>query len=110
MRIAWSRAVASVFWFATAGYCVLSAVPFASEQFLKPGLVPALVTLAQWHTWISLAALAACATTPAAAPEPGTPVSWYTAGTYEVEIAGERVGADASLRPFYDPSSQRPRG
>ena len=61
MRIVWSRAIASVFWFATAGYCVLSAVPFASEQFLKPGLVPALVTFAGWHTWISLAALVACA-------------------------------------------------
>ena len=61
MRIVWSRAIASVFWFATAGYCLLSAVPFASEQFLKPGLVPALVTFAGWHAWISLAALGACA-------------------------------------------------
>ena len=61
MRIVWSRAIASVFWFATAGYCLLSAIPFASEQFLKPGLVPALVTFAGWHAWISLAALAACA-------------------------------------------------
>lgn len=61
MRIAWGRAIASVFWFATAGYCLLSAIPFASEQFLKPGLVPALVTFAGWHAWISLAALGACA-------------------------------------------------
>ena len=61
MRIVWSRAIASVFWFATAAYCLLSAVPFASEQFLKPGLVPALVTFAGWHAWISVAALAACA-------------------------------------------------
>jgi 4-methylaminobutanoate oxidase (formaldehyde-forming) len=43
------------------------------------------------------------------APEPGTPASWYTAGDYEIEIAGERVGASASLRPLYDPSAQRPR-
>ena len=61
MRVAWSRTIASVFWVATAGYCLLSAVPFASEQFLKPGLVPALVTFARWHAWISLAALGACA-------------------------------------------------
>ena len=46
MRIVWSRAIAGVFWFATAAYCLLSAIPFASEQFLKPGLVPALVTFA----------------------------------------------------------------
>ena len=61
MRIAFSRAIAGVFWFATAVYCLLSAVPFASEQFLKPQLVPALVIFAERHAWISLAALAACA-------------------------------------------------
>jgi 4-methylaminobutanoate oxidase (formaldehyde-forming) len=43
------------------------------------------------------------------APEPGTPASWYRAGNYEIEIAGERVPADSSLRPMYDPASQRPR-
>ena len=61
MRIAWSRAIASVFWFATASYCLLSAIPFASEQFLKPQLLPALVTFARQHAWISLAALVGCA-------------------------------------------------
>jgi Sulfatase len=61
MRIAWSRAITGAFWFATAAYCLLSAIPFASEQFLKPGLVPALVTFAGWHAWISLAALSGCA-------------------------------------------------
>ena len=44
------------------------------------------------------------------APEPGTPPSWYTAREYEIEIAGLRVPADASLRPRYDPRSERPRG
>ena len=44
------------------------------------------------------------------APAPGTPPSWYTAGEYEIEIAGERVPADASLRPRYDPKSEGPRG
>jgi glycine cleavage system aminomethyltransferase T len=43
------------------------------------------------------------------APEPGTPASWYRSGTYEIEIAGQRVPAEASLRPLYDPASQRPR-
>ena len=43
------------------------------------------------------------------APEPGTERSWYTAGTYEIEIAAERVPARASLRPMYDPASERPR-
>ncbi len=61
MRIALTRAITSAFWFATAAYCLLSAIPFASEQFLKPGLVPALVMFAGRHAWISLAALATCA-------------------------------------------------
>ncbi len=28
-------------------------------------------------------------------------------GSYEIEVAGERVAAKASLRPFYDPKSER---
>lgn len=27
--------------------------------------------------------------------------------TYEIEVAGRRVGAKASLKPFYDPKSER---
>ncbi len=39
----------------------------------------------------------------------GAPVSadWIAAGRYEVEVADERIGARASLRPFYDPASER---
>lgn len=61
MRVVWSRAVVAVFWLFTAGYCLLSAIPFASEQFLRPRLVPALATLADWHPWLSLSALLATA-------------------------------------------------
>ena len=37
------------------------------------------------------------------------PVSddWITAGRYEIEVAAERVPARVSLRPFYDPASER---
>ncbi len=31
------------------------------------------------------------------------------ASTYEIEIMGTRIGAEASLRPMYDPGSERPR-
>jgi 4-methylaminobutanoate oxidase (formaldehyde-forming) len=34
---------------------------------------------------------------------------WILSGVYEIEVAGERVGATASLEPFYDPKSTRPR-
>jgi choline dehydrogenase-like flavoprotein len=43
------------------------------------------------------------------APEPGTPPSWYTAGEYEIEIAGQRIPVGASLRPRYDPATTPPR-
>ena len=32
---------------------------------------------------------------------------WVAAGSYEIEVAGERYAADASLAPWYDPSSAR---
>ena len=32
---------------------------------------------------------------------------WVKSGRYELEIAAERFEAEASLQPFYDPSSQR---
>jgi 4-methylaminobutanoate oxidase (formaldehyde-forming) len=32
---------------------------------------------------------------------------FVASGRYEVEVAGERVPAEASLRPFYDPTSRR---
>jgi glycine cleavage system T protein len=35
---------------------------------------------------------------------------WIGAGRYEIEVAGERVPARASLKPFYDPASERVRG
>jgi heterotetrameric sarcosine oxidase gamma subunit len=43
------------------------------------------------------------------APAPGTEPAWYTTGQYEIEIACEKVPARASLRPLYDPASQRPK-
>lgn len=66
MRIALTRALVSVFWLATALYALLSAIPFASQQFLEPQLVPAVAAFAAWHTWLSLAAL--CMTAAGLAP------------------------------------------
>ena len=39
----------------------------------------------------------------------GAPVTseWVDAGRYEVEVADERIAARVSLRPFYDPASER---
>ncbi|WP_141015444.1 GcvT family protein [Nocardioides sambongensis] len=43
------------------------------------------------------------------APEVGQPRGWFESGTYEIEVAGRRVSATASLRPMYDPKSERPK-
>jgi glycine cleavage system aminomethyltransferase T len=34
---------------------------------------------------------------------------WLDAGSWEVDIAGERYAAEVSLRPMYDPTSARVR-
>jgi glycine cleavage system aminomethyltransferase T len=35
--------------------------------------------------------------------------AYVDAGTYEIEVAGDRIAAHASLQPFYDPKSLRVR-
>ncbi len=37
----------------------------------------------------------------------GVDADFVNAGAYEIEVAGERVPAKASLRPMYDPKSER---
>lgn len=49
------RTLVILFWLATSAYAFLSAVPFVYEQFLQPGLVPALVSFVRWHRWLTLA-------------------------------------------------------
>ena len=39
--------------------------------------------------------------------EGGVDAAFVKSGTFEIEIAGERYGARASLRPLYDPKSER---
>jgi 4-methylaminobutanoate oxidase (formaldehyde-forming) len=43
------------------------------------------------------------------APEAGAEPSWYASGSYEIEVATDRIPAQASLRPFYDPKGTRVR-
>ncbi|MEM9779379.1 MAG: glycine cleavage T C-terminal barrel domain-containing protein, partial [Pseudomonadota bacterium] len=40
-------------------------------------------------------------------PAPGEKPAEVLASTYEIEVAGTRVPAEASLRPMYDPKSER---
>ncbi len=57
MRTALTRTLVAVFWLATALYALLSASPFASQQFLQPRLIPAISAFATWHAPLSLAML-----------------------------------------------------
>jgi 4-methylaminobutanoate oxidase (formaldehyde-forming) len=37
----------------------------------------------------------------------GVSADWIKAGRYEIEVAGDHVAAQPSLRPFYDPKAER---
>jgi hypothetical protein len=52
------RAVVVLFWIATSACAFLTSVPFVFEQFLEPGLVPALTWFARWHGWLTVAMVA----------------------------------------------------
>jgi glycine cleavage system T protein len=43
------------------------------------------------------------------APTAGLGTSWFTSGSYQIEIAAQRIPAQVSLRPFYDPGSVKAR-
>jgi 4-methylaminobutanoate oxidase (formaldehyde-forming) len=43
------------------------------------------------------------------APSVDVPRRWFEEGSYSIEVAGESVPARASLRPLYDPDSERVR-
>lgn len=51
-----ARAAVVVFWLTTSAYAFLLSVPFVYEQFLHPGLVPALAAFARWHGVLALVA------------------------------------------------------
>ena len=42
-------------------------------------------------------------------PAKGESADEVLASTYEIEIAGRRVRAEASLKPMYDPKAERVR-
>ena len=51
-----ARAIVILFWLATSALAFLISVPFVYEQFLQPGLVPALAAFARWHGVLALVA------------------------------------------------------
>ena len=97
-----ARAAVILFWLATSAYAFLTSVPFVYEQFLEPGLVPALVHFAAWHGWLMLgiALLTALAAWPdirdRRAPVAAGLLIWATAMAGVASTVGEPMRA---LRP-----------
>ena len=42
-------------------------------------------------------------------PCTGEPAEALLAASYEIDVAGRRVAAEASLKPLYDPENLKPR-
>lgn len=82
------------------------AMAYHDEPVLRDGVIVGKVTSAAYgHT---LGATVALATV----QNDGEVVrsDWLTSGSWSVHIAGTSVGASMSLRPMYDPATDRPHG
>jgi glycine cleavage system aminomethyltransferase T/glycine/D-amino acid oxidase-like deaminating enzyme len=77
---------------------------FHDEPIYRDGLLVGRVASAQYGHTLGGAVALGWVTAPEVVPR-----SWFEDGVYTVEIAGERVPARASLRPLYDPRSERPK-
>ncbi|WP_203981485.1 GcvT family protein [Planosporangium flavigriseum] len=81
------------------------AILFHDEPISKAGVQVGRVVSAQYgHTLGGSVALGWIE-----APSRDHESGWYEAGDFEIEVADERIPAKASLRPLYDPKSERPR-
>ena len=82
------------------------AMAYHDEPVLRDGVIVGKVTSATYgHT---LGATVALATVHNAGEIVKS--EWLTSGSWSVVIAGNNVGASLSLRPLYDPASDRPHG
>jgi glycine cleavage system aminomethyltransferase T/glycine/D-amino acid oxidase-like deaminating enzyme len=77
---------------------------FHAEPVLRDGVVVGYVRAGSYG-WTLGAAVGLAYVT---APDAVTP-DWLASGTWEVDVAGERFAASVSLRPAYDPKSERVR-
>ena len=76
---------------------------FHNEPLIKDGEIVGLVTSANYGH--ALGGSIGMGYVPAEGETPADTL----AASYEIEIAGERVPAEASLKPLYDPKSERVR-
>ena len=100
MRTALTRMLVAAFWMTTALYALLSASPFASQQFLQPRLVPAIAAFAVWHAPLSLGVLVIVMVGLLPYLRSGDRVVWAFSGMWlGTALLEVMSGGLASLRP-----------
>ena len=100
MRTALTRTLVAAFWMTTALYALLSASPFASQQFLQPRLVPAIAAFAVWHAPLSLGVLVIVMVGLLPYLRSGDRVVWAFSGMWlGTALLEVMSGGLASLRP-----------
>ena len=77
---------------------------FHDEPIYRDGELVGRVASAQYGHTLGGAVALGWVTAPEVVPRP-----WFETGDYTIEVAGERVAARSSLRPLYDPKSERPK-
>jgi glycine cleavage system aminomethyltransferase T/glycine/D-amino acid oxidase-like deaminating enzyme len=75
------------------------------EPIFKDGEIVGRIASAQYGHTLGGAVGLGWVTAPSINLEP----AWFESGVYEIEVADQRVPAVASLRPMYDPKSERPK-
>ncbi|ULR50246.1 GcvT family protein [Streptomyces deccanensis] len=77
---------------------------FHDEPIFRDGALVGRVASASYGHTLGAAVALGWVSAPEAVHRP-----WFAEGSYEIEVAGRRVPAQASLRPLYDPKSERPK-
>lgn len=77
---------------------------FHDEPIYRNGALVGRVASAQYGHALGGAVALGWVTAPDVVPRP-----WFEEGDYAIEVAGHRAPARASLRPLYDPRSERPK-
>ena len=77
---------------------------YHNEPIVRDGDIVGYVTSGNYGHWLGGAVGLGYVPT-----EPGEAAASVLASSYEIEVAGRRYAAQASLRPLYDPDSQRVR-
>ena len=84
---------------------------YHDEPIRRGGELVGRVTSAMWSYTEDRCLAMGYVTHPTSAdPEPlAVTKSWLDAGSFDIEIAGQRIAATPSIRSFYDPTNQRVR-